>query len=660
MPSYLEKSINSLEIRDVFNDGYQTILNHLQKSNFGKYLVHAFCGIGKSRLMYKSALVSISYNNNLNLFVFPSIALITQFNKDYIFNDIEHEIFSLLSICSKNELTSSDNTDKKNFKKLKYTTSEKDIIKFINKNTPKLICCTYQSLSTFITCCLDTNITVDFVCFDEAHRTESDTITEDIYSNNTFYNIGLFLTATPSEYMKNNLERIIYVPYYVGLQKKYLKPFELRLDIDNKQDSIDACNHSIYKSIARAILQTENNRVMTFHRYSNPNHDNIKTNDYSDTDSNIIRRSDVITFTNQKLFKKAFNEIIKSEFPQLNNKYKKITLHSITADTKKRNTILENFELTPDNEITILCSCRTIGEGIDTKKANMCVFVDPKQSYKNIIQNIGRVLRVVENDNKIATILIPTLIDYQPYREAKTNEDKDKILRENLNNNNDYNGIMNVISALNQDNEEYFNLCLNYSKKYDPEKIKKTIRNEGKKQICEGNLKDVLSNINIKIKNKYKNNLESNMLEIAKNNHINIQIRTTDIDNPVIEYNTDNNKKTITLMKDDNNIYRGYVNKSIDDLDNDIEDDGICTIMCKCSKCDKNTIEEEKQKKREFLKKLINMNVHTNDEFTVLWNIKEDNFNKSINSAVIDCTILTNIDNVDKWNNKLVQVKEYI
>ena len=67
MPSYLEKSINSLEIRDVFNDGYQTILNHLQKSNFGKYLVHAFCGIGKSRLMYKSALVSISYNNNLNV-----------------------------------------------------------------------------------------------------------------------------------------------------------------------------------------------------------------------------------------------------------------------------------------------------------------------------------------------------------------------------------------------------------------------------------------------------------------------------------------------------------------------------------------------------------------------------------------------------------------
>ena len=84
MSTSLDNSIQNIIIRDVFDEGFKIISNNLEYHKFGKYLVHAFCGIGKSRLMYKSALVSISYQNNLNLFVFPSIALITQFNTDYI------------------------------------------------------------------------------------------------------------------------------------------------------------------------------------------------------------------------------------------------------------------------------------------------------------------------------------------------------------------------------------------------------------------------------------------------------------------------------------------------------------------------------------------------------------------------------------------------
>ena len=62
-------------------------------------------------------------------------------------------------------------------------------------------------------------------------------------------------------------------------------------------------------------------------------------------------------------------------------------MKGIDCSTKNRRKILDTFDNTKDDEIYILCSCRTIGEGVDTKKANMCVFADPKSSLKDIIQN---------------------------------------------------------------------------------------------------------------------------------------------------------------------------------------------------------------------------------------------------------------------------------
>ena len=85
------------------------------------------------------------------------------------------------------------------------------------------------------------------------------------------------------------------------------------MNIDNKDDyNDDDKSYAIYKSIIRAIFVTNNNRVMTFHAYSNPAIDTT------------ILRTNVKTFANEKLFKKAYDEIVKTEFPKLKNKFKNI------------------------------------------------------------------------------------------------------------------------------------------------------------------------------------------------------------------------------------------------------------------------------------------------------------------------------------------------
>ncbi len=46
---------------------------------------------------------------------------------------------------------------------------------------------------------------------------------------------------------------------------------------------------------------------------------------------------------------------------------------------KDKNEVLTRFENTKDDEIFIIASCATIGEGVDTKNANMCVLLIQKR-----------------------------------------------------------------------------------------------------------------------------------------------------------------------------------------------------------------------------------------------------------------------------------------
>jgi superfamily II DNA or RNA helicase len=205
--------------------------------------------------------------------------------------------------------------------------------------------------------------------------------------------------------------------YLQGLRDRILSLFELRADLYTK-DTVS----NIYESIARAILTTGNTRVLTFH---------------ADAAEDSKSETSVLRFVDKPKFVEAFHRVCAKEFPDKVGKFdeSRITFTAITSDTKNKDAILGAFDTCTDDEIYIVSSCRTIGEGVDTKKANMCVFVDPKTSIIAIIQNIGRICRKVAGTNRRpATILIPVCIDLEKYLEAGDDAEKrDKIIREQLN-----------------------------------------------------------------------------------------------------------------------------------------------------------------------------------------------------------------------------------
>ena len=152
---------------------------------FSECLVKMFCGTGKSRVIKR---VVIEQKKLLSVIVFPSLALIRQFTKDYL-GDIDAKLYSLLNVSSEElaHITS--------------TTDPAQILHFLNnpktKSQKKIICVTYQSLAVLLDNLGDSKI--GLACFDEAHRTTSPETKELVYGDEyrAKYEKCVFFTATP-------------------------------------------------------------------------------------------------------------------------------------------------------------------------------------------------------------------------------------------------------------------------------------------------------------------------------------------------------------------------------------------------------------------------------------------------------------------------------
>ena len=415
-----------------------------------KCIVKMFCGTGKSLIMRNCKIIK---NKKLIVFVFPSLSLITQFYEEYL-NDYPKE--NMLIISSLNDHES--------------TTESNQITNFLSKQTNKIICVTYQSFETLLDNLKDTKINV--CLFDEAHHAVGETYQKLIFENNICEK-QIFFTATPKNangiimYDRENINagmcgKLVYdYSYLRGINEEYLNPFEIRIDMYTENT-----NKSVFECIARTILTTDNNRVLTFH-----------------SDVNTDRDTSVKNFVNEPEFKECFDKVLKNEFPEKINKYKKNKIKMVgfysEITPKQRAKMLKQFDETPDDEIIIISSCETMGEGIDTKRANMCVFVDPKSSFVKIIQNIGRVTRP---QSKNSTILIPCWVDKNKYLECNGDKEKcDEIIRQDMNQGGNFNGILNVLSALKQEDEDLYDICLHYPDTFCLKEIQSNLKKHGYK-----------------------------------------------------------------------------------------------------------------------------------------------------------------------------------
>ena len=575
-----------------------------------KCIVKMFCGTGKSLLMRRC---KTAENKNLVVYVFPSLSLIDQFYSDYL-DDIPIE--QVLRICSENEATTDTN----------------QIKQFLSIKTNKIICITYQSYETL----LDNlgEIKINLCIFDESHHAVGETYQKLIFENEICEK-QIFFTATPKNangivmFDRENLDagmcgKLVYdYSYLRGVEDGYLNPIEIRIDMFSENN-----NKSVYESIARSILASGNSRVLTFH-----------------SDVNTDRDTSVNNFVNEEEFKRSFYEVLEKEFPEKVGYYTNIVMIGLSSrhSGMERKRILNQFDRTPNNKIFVISSCETIGEGIDTKNANMCVFVDAKSSYVKIIQNIGRIVRKQFGvDKPNSTVLIPCWVDKTKYMECRDDKEKcDEVIRQDMDKSGNFNGILNVLSALKQEDEELYDICLHYPDTYSPQEIKSNLEKQGYKiaeQVGDGMLLETMEHLlDAEIDCEDCETDEEMVMNIAEENNVCVEIHTNSLENPIERYNSE--------------CESGEVIRLYKSVDEETEEAVYQPIVKKEKGAKRNTdyITEPKRNNR------FNVNVHTNPDIKVLWKITSDiDLTKDICSCVIDCDV------VDKWYDNFEELKNFI
>ena len=556
-----------------------------------KCIVKMFCGTGKSLLMRRC---KISKGQNLIVYVFPSLSLIHQFYGEYL-SDFPSE--NILKISSENGAT----------------TDSIEIKQFLSKSEKKIICITYHSFKTLLDNLGETKI--NLCIFDEAHHAVGETYQKLIFENDVCEK-QIFFTATPKNangivmYDRENIQvgmcgKLVYdYSYLRGMNEGYLNATEIRIDM-----FLDNTNKSLYECIARAVLSSGNSRVLTFH-----------------SDVNTERDTSVNNFVNDTLFKKVFKEVQQREFPEI-KKYKKVSMIALSAaiNSEKRKEILTTFDETPDNHVVVISSCETIGEGIDTKNANMCVFVDPKSSFVKIIQNFGRIVRKLFGQEKPnSTILIPCWVDKTKYLECDGDREKcDEVIRQDMSETGNFNGIMNVLSALKQEDEDLYDICLYYPDVFSPQEIEYNLAKQGymiDEVVGDGELIETMEYLlDDDIAYDDYETEEEMIMNIAEDNDVCVEIHSTSLENPVERYNKEcESGEVIRLYYDsEEEVYRPIVEKE------------------QGKKRTGGSVAGPNRNNR------MNMKVHTNPDVKVLWKITSDiDLTKDICSCVIDCEVV--------------------
>jgi len=500
----------------------QAICSELQLAN--KCLVKMFCGTGKSLLMRKC---SINENQFLVVYVFPSLSLILQFHHDYLFDIPSSQLLNI----------SSD---------MDSTTNPQEITHFLKTTTTsKIICVTYQSYETLLSVLAEEGMRINVCWFDEAHHAVGETYQSLIFGDDQRAIKQIFLTATPKNANNivmydregdpalNQCGALVYdYSYYRGVQEDYLNPFEIRIDF-----FLENTNKSLYETIARSILASGNGRVLTFH-----------------SDVNADRDTSVLQFVDVAAFRAAFYAVLATEFPEKAATYAQSHIHMVAftsaIPTKKRATLLKSFDKTPNHDIYVISSCETIGEGIDTKNANMCVFVDPKSSYVKIIQNIGRIVRKNKGIAKPnSTVLIPCWVDRDKYAECGGDREKcDEVIRQDMAKEGNFNGILNVMSALKQEDEDIYDMCLHYPDAFSPQEIERHLQRHGFEILEPVGEGDWMENIEYVIQNDLKDDVdwdnyedvedaEEGFMQLAEDLDMMVEIHTNSLEMPIQTYN---------------------------------------------------------------------------------------------------------------------------
>ena len=379
-------------------------------------------GSGKTRVLL--ALPSSTKHTRV-IYVFPILGLISQFKDDYL-DEFTHIFPEYVEASSNSSLT------------------DYDLKKVLSGKTFCVIT-TYDSLPKV----LEFATIVDNILFDEAHHADAPTCLKCMTENKEKIKCVIRASATLNE---SDTPCFTY-PFHQAVKDGVCRDYSTYCFIKKK-----GSEHELITYLEEHRTQTGNSKVMVFTTFTKAEKEGT---------------------TNVYKFMDQYHESVAQLGGWMNG-----IVPSQSQDERK--SILKTFESNDDDQLSLLVSCRTIGEGVDTKKANVILFVDPIRSTVMIIQRIGRGTRVYRDKDGVplpvqrdGSVIVGIYIDPAKY-EGKTEEEIDLLLKENMSKDGDFSAIFCVLAALRETDPDTYYQCIHF---FEHQKTNNCIKEQGMDRI---------------------------------------------------------------------------------------------------------------------------------------------------------------------------------
>ena len=359
-------------------------------------------GSGKTRIILR---IPSLCQTKRNVFIFPTIALIDQFKKDYL--DEFTQFFKNWHEVSTNGISD---------RKLKKILAQKEFC----------IVTTYLSLPKV----LSESKYIDALIFDEAHHVGAPGCDNAIAENMSKIGCQFRASATP----KDDEDNCFTYSFAQAVKDGRCRDYNIYSFIKKIRNE-----HELSQYLLDHLVKTGNGRVMAFTRWTEADRE----------DSTSVHK---------------FYDAYYRSITDCGGWIRKITAET---SSQERTAILTEFDAIPDGRLALLVSCKTINEGVDSRNANVAFFVDTDKSTVTIIQRIGRATRPYRlngqliDDQRPGTVMVGMYISIEKY-EGKTPEQIDELLKQEMSENGDFGPIFRVLAALKQSDPETYQRCINY------------------------------------------------------------------------------------------------------------------------------------------------------------------------------------------------------
>jgi superfamily II DNA or RNA helicase/ferric iron reductase protein FhuF len=379
-------------------------------------------GSGKTRVLL-SLPSSMKYKRII--YVFPTLGLIRQFKDDYL-NEFTHIFPKYVEASSDSSLTDDE---------LKEELSRKTYC----------VITTYLSLPKVLQFAND----VDCTLFDEGHHYNAPECHKSMTEHKEKIKTVIRASATLNE---SDTPCFTY-PFHQAVKDGVCRDYSTYCFIKKK-----GSEHELISYLEEHRKQTGNSKIMVFTTFT---------------------ESEKEGTTNVRQFVDKYRESVEKLGGWIQG-----VVSSQSQDDRQK--ILETFESNDDDKLSLVVSCRTIGEGVDTKKANVVLFVDPIRSTVMIIQRIGRGTRVYRDAKgnplpvqRDGSVIVGIYIDPATY-EGKSEEEIDKLLKENMSETGDFSAIFCVLAALRATDPDTYYQCIHF---LDRQKTHARIKEQGMDRI---------------------------------------------------------------------------------------------------------------------------------------------------------------------------------